>query len=416
MPSEETTEFGGWPRPPRWVWAAAGVAAVAVLAGVVVARSGPHHHPAASSRPKPGAGSRTPGADSAPPWPSAAGACGSRPGLPLIHLAAHPARVQGTVLTGGTALRQVTLGGAVSRPLPGLPDHGLLVTALAAGPAADYALVWRCTSSSPWWVYRIAADGAHRLGRAAFRLLGGAHHAWLVSFPPHTVLTPLGGGRAVTLRPNTDPAADTAAGLVVVAYSERAAGQPTTVELLDPNTGAVLRRLGDGYVVGAAGHVVLVARPGCTYPPPPRACTLESIDLTTGRPTATIKLPPGRVPASDAVISRGGTVAAFELQRARPDPRFTTGAPPRDVVVLHLHTGQLALVPGLELPPAQGAAAGLAFTATGSWLLVTVNEGNDGELLAWRPGMPGPALVTSLPGPLAAAPPLLPASSSPHTG
>jgi hypothetical protein len=38
----DTVEFGGWPRPPRWVWAIAGVAAVAVLAGVVVARTGPH--------------------------------------------------------------------------------------------------------------------------------------------------------------------------------------------------------------------------------------------------------------------------------------------------------------------------------------------------------------------------------------
>jgi hypothetical protein len=43
VPSGEITEFGGWPRPPRWVWAVAGVAAVAVLAGVVVAHGGPHH-------------------------------------------------------------------------------------------------------------------------------------------------------------------------------------------------------------------------------------------------------------------------------------------------------------------------------------------------------------------------------------
>ena len=41
MPSNDVAEFGGWPRPPRWVWVAAGVAAVAVLAGVVIARTGP---------------------------------------------------------------------------------------------------------------------------------------------------------------------------------------------------------------------------------------------------------------------------------------------------------------------------------------------------------------------------------------
>src|SRR6516162_4120207 len=42
------TEFGGWPRPPRWVWVMAGLAVVAVLAGEVVARTGPHHAAASS--------------------------------------------------------------------------------------------------------------------------------------------------------------------------------------------------------------------------------------------------------------------------------------------------------------------------------------------------------------------------------
>jgi hypothetical protein len=41
-----------------------------------------------------------------------------------------------------------------------------------------------------------------------------------------------------------------------------------------------------------------------------------------------------------------------------------------------------------------------------------VSEGQRGELLAWRQGMPGPALVTTLPGPLATAPPLLALLSS----
>jgi len=43
------TEFGGWPRPPQWVWAAAGLAVVAVLVVVVVARTGPHHAPVSSA-------------------------------------------------------------------------------------------------------------------------------------------------------------------------------------------------------------------------------------------------------------------------------------------------------------------------------------------------------------------------------
>jgi hypothetical protein len=206
------------------------------------------------------------------------------------------------------------------------------------------------------------------------------------------------------------PVADTPAGLVAVAYHQRAS-RLGTVELIDPATGALLRRLAKGDPVGAAGHVVLVSLPGCALLTH-RTCTLESIDLTTGRPTATVELPAGRVPVSDAVFSPDGTLAAFQLARARQDPRFSTGVPvpPSDVVVLHLQPGRLALVPGLEVPPQ--TQPGLAFDATGRWLLATVSEGDHGELLAWRPGMPGPALVTSLPGPLDPAPPLLPVPSS----
>ncbi len=143
MPSDDVVEFGGWPRPPRWVWAVAGVAAVAVLAGVVVARTGPHHAAAAPpSRPPAAAspipGSRTP-AGSAARWPSAAAACGSAVDLPQIHLAPQHAHVHARVLVGGTGLRRVTLGGAVSGALPGLPGHGWLVTSVVAGPGAAYA-------------------------------------------------------------------------------------------------------------------------------------------------------------------------------------------------------------------------------------------------------------------------------------
>lgn len=67
MTSQDVTEFGGLPRPPRWVWAAAGLAVVAVLAVVVAARTGPHHA-AASSAARTSASSR--------PAPANGGACG----------------------------------------------------------------------------------------------------------------------------------------------------------------------------------------------------------------------------------------------------------------------------------------------------------------------------------------------------
>lgn len=428
MPSDDAVEFGGWPRPPRWVWAIAGVAAAAVLAGEVVARTGPHHAAAsAPSRPPAAAasvvaGSRTPTAGPVAPWPSAVGACGSAIELPQIRLARRHAHVHGRVLVGGTGLRQVTLGGAVSGPLPGLPARGWLVTSVVAGPGAAYAFDTPCAgSSASVRVYRIVAGAAHRLGISADALLGGRRHAWGVTYLPHAVLAQVlaSGGHAVMVNSNLDPVADTAAGLVVAAY-HGSAGRPDTVELLDPNTGAVLRRLGDGFPMGAAGHVLLVALHGCALLPAHGTCTLQSVHLTTGWPEATVVLPAGRVPVwgdvPSPVFSPDGTLAAFQLARARPDPRFAAAAPgpPSDVAVLHLRTGRLDIVPGLELP--LGTWAGLAFDPTGNWLLATVSEGDRGELLAWRPGMPGPALVTSLPGPLVEAPPLLPAPSWWHTG
>jgi hypothetical protein len=384
---------------------AAWVVAVAALAGVAAARIGLYH--AASSRP-----GALPSASSPTAWPSAAGACGWPVYLPQIHLARHHAGAGGTLLVGGMGLRQVTLGRAVSGPLPGLPGHGRLVTKLVAGPGADYALSMPCSStSSSLRVYRIVAGTARRLSTTADDVLGGPHRAWAVTYlAHHTVLTPLTGGRGLTLKPGTIPFADTAAGLVVVAHHDRQ-NLPDTIELIDPATGALQRRLADATPLGAAGHLLLVSLPNCGALLAHGTCTLASIDLTTGWPTARFELPPGRVPISDAVFSPSGTTAALQLTRASHDPRVTTGPPypPTGLMVLHLPTGRFDTVPGIELPPLTWA--GLAFDATGRWLLTTVSEGQRGQLLAWRHGMPGPALVTTLPGPLATDTPLLPTSS-----
>lgn len=418
MPSDDIVEFGGWPKPPRWVWAAAGIAVTAVLAGVIVAHTGSHHTAASSAARSPTTATTRP-APVRPQWPSAAGACGSAVDLPQIHLSRKHPGVHVRLLIGGTGVREVTPGGAVSGPLPGLPKRGRVVTNVVAGPRAAYAFDTPCTSSTASvQIYRIGASAAHRLGVSADALIGGPHLAWALSYRSSTVLTqvltPVAGSRAVRFSSGRDPIADTAAGLVVVRYRPLA-GQRHAVELVDPNTGVVLRRIGDGFPMGAADHVLLVSLHGCTASPAPHTCTLESFDLNTGRPMATIKLPAGRMPTggdlSSPVFSPNGTLAAFQIARAKPDPRYAAAplGPPSDVAVLNLRTGKLDIVPGLELPPATWA--GLAFDPTGRWLLATVSEGDHGDLLAWRPGMSGPALLTSLPGPLAEAPPLLPAPS-----
>jgi hypothetical protein len=335
--------------------------------------------------------------------------------LPQIHLARQPAHVHARLLIGGTGLREVTPAGAVTGPLPGLPEHGRMVTNVVAGARAAYVFDMPCSNSTgSVRIYRIRAGAAHRLAVSADALIGGPNLALALRYRPSTVstqvLTSQTGGRPVRFRSSADPIADTTAGLVAVRYRPLAA-QRHAVELLDPNTGAVLRRMGDGFPMGAAGHVLLVSLRGCTETAMHSTCTLESFNLNTGRPIATIRLPAGRYPTggdlSSPAFSPNGTLAAFQFARAKRDPRFASAFPnpPSDVVVLNLRTGKLDIVPGLELPPATWA--GLAFDPTGRWLLATVSEGARGDLLAWRPGMPGPSLVTTLPGPLVEAPPLL---------
>jgi hypothetical protein len=107
-------------------------------------------------------------------------------------------------------------------------------------------------------------------------------------------------------------------------------------------------------------------------------------------------------------FSPDGRVVALQLTRAQHDPRFATDhpAPPSDIAVVDLDSGAVHVVPGLELPAK--SSAGLSFDATGAWLLATVNEGRSGLLLAWREGMSVPAVVSTIPGPLAWTPPILP--------
>jgi hypothetical protein len=183
MPSEGVTEFGGWPRPPRWVWAAAGVAAVALLGSVVVAHTEPHH--AATSSPTPATapvpGSRTPAAEPAAQWwPSPPSPCGPTVYSPQMRLWP-PTGVPVTVPPGGSGPRQAVPSadgtvrlwnpaagrrvGVPLGPLPRPPDHGRLVQFSPGG-----ALIASCWSASPHCGAPLtgnARPGKHRPGDGA---------------------------------------------------------------------------------------------------------------------------------------------------------------------------------------------------------------------------------------------------------
>jgi hypothetical protein len=140
VPSEGVTEFGGWPQPPRWVWAVTAVAAGALLAGVVIARTGPHHGAASSA-----AGRHSAHADGGGCAPAALGPGRVRTpaGMPVLVsppagapvLVQLPAGGPVRVLPGGTGPRRAGSGALGFRPGPGLPDHWWLAKTWPPGPA-----------------------------------------------------------------------------------------------------------------------------------------------------------------------------------------------------------------------------------------------------------------------------------------
>jgi hypothetical protein len=115
----------------------------------------------------------------------------------------------------------------------------------------------------------------------------------------------------------------------------------------------------------------------------------------TGGPTASYRFPR---PAFDGVISPDRRLIALTLERPDLDTRFEGHPiPPSDIAVLHLDTGQLEIVPRVEVPAK--IFPGRAFAADGRWLVIALDAGPKTRLLAWRSGLGQPYESKPIAGP-----------------
>jgi hypothetical protein len=261
-------------------------------------------------------------------------------------------------------------------------------------------------------IYRLDHDAARLVADTPVGdLLAGPDRVWTVDDPaasaPSTarvVLRPLVGGRALALPSDAYPVADIEAGIVVAVSHP---GASPRVVLLDPTTGRPVRTLGAGWPLAVDRSSLLLAGSRCEVGQATSSCTIARIAVSTGQQVGRYSLPVGRVPVSTGSVSRDGRMVVFQLTRADSDPRFDPGHPiqPADIAVLHLDTGRLGIVPGLELAPKTGA--GLAIADDGGWIFVAVNDGDQAQLLAWHPGLSAPRSVARLTGRINWTPSLL---------
>jgi hypothetical protein len=396
-------------RPPRRLRLAALLLAVLLGAAVIAIRVWPRStHPSAAVPPGttavPSAVSpSTPETKTPPPWPTAPEACGGVAELPIVSSTATKERTGIKVLLGGDELRTVDFDRGDASALPRSPLRpGEFVYDLI--PASQtYAVTGGCNFTQAR-VLRIGADGRAsvfvRSGPFGDAVLADGSHAWGVTFPdeqhPNGSLVPLDGGKRVRLPAGFLPAAITN-GVVI-----GTAGSPPSVLLVDATTGHVRANLGKGSDF-AAGHGLVLWTEGCDFASDTRKpCTLHRRSVAGGE-TSSYRLP--RPPAAGTISPDGGQIA-FTLERAGPDPRYQPGIPlPTDIAILHLDTGALGIVPGIEAPARKGP--GLAFSPDSRWLVIALNAGSKTRLLAWRSGLANPYESTPIAGKGLGIPPIV---------
>jgi hypothetical protein len=347
----DTVEFGGWPRPPRWVWAIAGVATVAVLAGVVAPRTGPHRAGPASAVTSP-----------------------ASPSNGDFRMPRKPARMAGLPLPRGAGLRLV-LGGQKpawlwvttgrAEPIRGLPrrDNGYQLIRIADGWAAlpfpgNGVSCGNC-APRPMPVYYIAdgsREASRRLGAADFVAPAATTGAmWLVSYRAGAVMSATAGtaqeftvsGAALGPRRRLPRGyvidQGTTAGLLLVPELTRAG--VVRYQLWQPGTGRVSRSFPN---VIAASPSEIAWMPACTA-----RCIVHVLNLDGG-PGRVIPLP-GRSQAYQGAFSPDGRLLALQVT-ARIGASGHAAA--TRLVVAVVASGRLAAVPGTTIGSGIGVDSG----------------------------------------------------------
>ena len=375
----DTVEFGGWPRPPRWVWVIAGVAAVAVLVGLVVARTGRHRAAPASAVTSP-----------------------AIPGNGGLQMLRKPARMAGRPVPRDAGLRLV-LGGrrpawlwvatGKTEPIRGLPrrDSGYQLIRVADGWAAlpfpgNGVSCGNC-APRPMPVYYIA-DGsreASRLGAAAFVAPAATTGAvWLESYRAGAVIPAAAGtaqevsvsGAALGPRRGLPRGygidQGTVAGLLLVPPVSRAG--VARFQLWEPGTRRVSRSFPNAIAVNP-GEIAWM--PACAA-----HCAVHVLNLAGG-PGRVIPLPEGSQ-AYQGAFSPDGRLLALQVTA-----RIGAGghATATQLVVAAVASGRLTAVPGTTISSGIGVHFGWQ---PGSGRLVAV-VGLQGawQVAMWRPGDTG---------------------------
>ena len=308
------------------------------------------------------------------------------------------------MLLAGRRLRTVDFDtGRVTGETPADLRPGEFVVDLDVA-SQTYAVTTTCEFSSLRVVRVGVRTGPVTLAGSIDMVLSDGADAWGVSSPtedhPRGLLIPLAGGRRVQLPAGFYPQASASGVVVGILQRESEGTSPGSVLLIDATTGRLRANLGKGWPV-AAGNGLVVWAESCDADSN-KPCILRRMSVADARATS-YRLPR---PAFAGVVSPDRRLLALTLERPTRDAQFE-GHPiaPNEVAILHLDTGRLTIVPGVEVPAK--ADPGLAFSADSRWLVIALDAGSKTRLLAWRPGLAQPYESKPIAGQTLQPPPIL---------